>query len=390
MKTFDADVLIVGGGLVGAALALALRDTPLSVLLLDSHAPALDRAPDSWDSRIYAISGASQRLLEKTGAWQRMDTARLQSVQTMRIFGDDGSELCFDALEAGLDQLACILESRELQGVLWQTLQDSPNVTLLAPAELTQLVIESDAASLTLADGRTLRSRLVVGADGAQSWVRDQAGLKAKGYNYRQFGVVANFTVEKPHYGVAHQWFREDGVLAWLPLPGNRISIVWTCPESLKDELLALDAGQVAIRVAEAGGGVLGKLSIITAPAAFPLRINHVPNLVASRVALIGDAAHTVHPLAGQGVNLGFGDVVELAGILAAEVAEYCGDLAVLRRYERARREPVYRMQAVCHGLQKLFNNSNPVLKLVRNAGLGLTDQSTWLKRQLIRQAMHS
>lgn len=387
MKKLDADVLIVGGGLVGAALALALKDTSLSVLLLDARAPHFDWPAESWDSRVYAISGASRRLLEQVGAWPGMPAERLQSVQTMRILGDSGSALRFDALEAGLTELATILESRELQKALWQAVQACPNVRILAPAEPAHLAVDVEAATLVLADGRSVCARLVVGADGAQSWIRSQLGMAPQVHDYHQFGVVANFITEKPHLGTAWQWFREDGVLAWLPLAGQRMSMVWSCPQALRDELLALDGAQLAQRVAQAGGNRLGHLETITPAAAFPLRLNRLSTIVSPRVALIGDAAHTVHPLAGQGVNLGFGDVAELAGILSAEAVQRCGDLSVLRRYARARREPVMMMQGVCHGLQQLFNNTNPVLKTLRNMGLGVTNQSEWLKRQLIRQA---
>lgn len=385
--SLDTDVLIVGGGLVGAALALALKDSALSVLLLDERDAPLPAAVDSWDPRVYAINGASRRWLERIGAWQQLDRQRLLPVQNMRIRGDAGGALDFSALEAGLAQLATILESRELQRALGLALQVCGNVTQLRGVAASAVTIDAEAARLTLADGRCLRSRLIVGADGAQSWLRSALGISPKAHDYRQFGVVANFALERPHYATACQWFRSDGVLAWLPLPGDRISIVWSCPENLKDELLALDAQEFARRVAAAGAEQFGALRLITPPQAFPLRLTHVPGWVSSRVALVGDAAHTVHPLAGQGVNLGFGDVAELAGILHAEAVECCGDLSVLRRYERARREPVYAMQAFCHGLLQLFNNDNLFLRAARNFGLGLTNQSEWLKRQLVRQA---
>lgn len=387
MKTFDADVLIVGAGLVGAALALALKDTSLSVLLLDGREPACDWPADSWDSRVYAISGASRRMLSQAGVWQGMAASRLQSVQRMCIYGDTGSVLRFDALEAGLDELACILENRELQCALWQAVQACPNVTVLAPATPTLLEVSEEAANLTLADGRYLSARLVVGADGAQSWVREQLGMTVQRHDYQQFGVVANFITEKSHSSTAFQWFRADGVLAWLPLPGHRMSMVWSCSAALRDELLACDPSALASCVAAAGHHQSGDLQLITPAQAFPLRLNHVPNMVAPRVALVGDAAHTVHPLAGQGVNLGFGDVMELAGVLAAEDYRHCGNFSVLRRYERARREPIFLMQGVCHGLQQFFNNTNPILRTARNLGLGLANQSPWLKRQLIRHA---
>ncbi|WP_148717464.1 UbiH/UbiF family hydroxylase [Chitinolyticbacter meiyuanensis] len=389
MHSYDADLIIVGGGLVGAALAARLAHTPLSVLLLEGRAPHFDFEPGSWDARVYAISRASRRLLTEIGAWQRMNPARLQSVSTMRIFGDDArARLEFAAPEAGVDELAVILENRELQRALWQTATDCPNVSVLAPAMPTALAVDAETATVTLADGRVLKSRLVIGADGAQSWVRAQIGSEVAAHPYGQWGVVANFECDKPHLGVAHQWFFDDGVLAWLPLAGGRMSMVWSCDEARRAELLALGPAELAECVAQAGGRRLGDLRQIGATAAFPLQLNRVARTVAARVALIGDAAHTVHPLAGQGVNLGFGDVAELARVLSAELPARCGDYLVLRRYERARREPVALMQTVCDGLQKLFNNTNPLLKTLRNAGLGLTDQQAWLKHRLIRHAM--
>ncbi|MGL4995013.1 MAG: FAD-dependent monooxygenase, partial [Deefgea sp.] len=195
---------------------------------------------------------------------------------------------------------------------------------------------------------------------------------------------------EKPHYGAAQQWFKTDGILAWLPLPQQQMSMVWSCDEVLKDELLNLSPELLAAKVAAAGGNALGELKLVTAPAAFPLKLTQIDTCVKARMALVGDAAHTVHPLAGQGVNLGFGDVAELAQLLSQTHPERIGDLLVLRRYERARRESVLLMQTVCDGLQKLFNNQNSIFKSLRNIGLGFTDSLPWIKRQLIRHAMDS
>ncbi|UXY16656.1 UbiH/UbiF family hydroxylase [Chitiniphilus purpureus] len=389
IATTDADLIIVGGGLVGAALAAALADTPLSILLLEDQPAVFDPPADDWDARIYAISRASQRLLARIGAWQRLDPQRVQPVASMRIFGDDGrSQLAFSALEAGVDELAVIVENRELLRALWARLALASNVTVLAPAKPDRLAIDAHAARLTLVDGRELTARLVVGADGARSWVRGACAIAVAQHAYEQFGVVANFECAQPHRGTAHQWFFDDGVLAWLPLPGQRLSMVWSCDAARQRELLAMAPSALAETVAAAGGRRLGDLRQTGKTAAFPLQLNHVAHMVQARIALVGDAAHTVHPLAGQGVNLGFGDVAELAGILGAEAPQRCGDYLVLRRYERARREPVQLMQSVCDGLQKLFNNRNPLLKTLRNLGLGLTDQQAWLKHQLIRHAM--
>ncbi|AZN36640.1 UbiH/UbiF family hydroxylase [Iodobacter ciconiae] len=389
MENFDADVIIVGGGLVGSALALALKETNLSVLLIEGRRPVFEWQQDSWDQRIYAISRASGKMLKRIGAWQRMDADRLQATSAMEIFGDaHGTALQFNALEAGVDELAFMLENRELQKALWCGLQEEKQIRILSPASPVRLVTDQTGATLTLADGQTLRARLVVGADGANSWVRSQLAIEPQVMPYQQFGVVANFEIEKPHLGVAHQWFMSDGILAWLPLAGHRMSMVWSCNDKERAELMALSPEKLCEYVVAAGGARLGALQLITAPAAFPLRLNHLPETVRDKVVLIGDAAHTVHPLAGQGVNLGFGDVIELAALLTNTPVKQIGDYLLLRRYERSRREAVYTMQGVCHGLQKLFNNSNPLLKNLRNLGLGATNQLPWLKRQLIRHAM--
>lgn len=391
MKTYDADLIIVGGGLVGAALALALKNTTLDIILLEGREPLLDWPLDSWDQRVYAISRASRRLLTEIGAWPLARSERLCPVTEMKISGDSGqSQLQFTALESGVDELTCIAENRELQRALWLALAQTSNIRIITGQSAQALTVEPDAAHLTLADGRQLQAKLVVGADGANSWVRKQLNLEASSKPYQQFGVVANFACEKPHYGVAQQWFMPDGILAWLPLPQQQMSMVWSCYQDRRDELLALSAAELAQKVAQAGQFSQGQLQQVTPAAAFELKLTHVPQISRSRIVLVGDAAHTVHPLAGQGVNLGFGDVAELAKVLSSVHPERIGDALVLRRYERARRESVLLMQSVCDGLQSLFNNHNPVLKSLRNIGLTMTNQLPWVKRQLIRHAMDS
>ncbi|WP_273431721.1 UbiH/UbiF family hydroxylase [Chitinibacter tainanensis] len=390
MKAYDADVIVLGGGLVGSALALALRHSAHEVILIEGREPQLDWPVESWDQRVYAISRASQQLLAEIGAWEQLRPARLCPVSAMKIRGDGQSQLDFSALDSGVDALATILENRELQRALWLALGEAPNVRIISGVQAQQLEISPSAATLTLSDGQQLSARLIVGADGANSWLRQQAGIEVKTRPYGQAGVVANFACEKPHYGVAQQWFRPDGILAFLPLPDQQMSMVWSCADALRDELLQLDPAALAARVAQAGNMSLGALQLITPAAAFPLRLNQPDSIVRARVALIGDAAHTVHPLAGQGVNLGFGDVQELAQLLQQTPAERLGDVLVLRRYERARREPVLLMQTVCDGLQRLFDTPHPLVKAMRNFGLAATDQLPWLKRQLIRHAMDS
>lgn len=384
------DLIIVGGGLVGAAMALALKGSGLKLALVEGRPPQPLPADDSWDPRIYAISPTNAAFLDRLGAWQNLDASRIQPVSAMRVWGDDGRAcLDFGAYETGVPELAFIAESRLMADGLWRALEGQDNVEILAPAGCAALAFHDDAVVLTLEDGRMLEASLVVGADGRDSWVRGQAGIEAQPRPYGQKGVVANFATEKPHRGAALQWFREDGILAYLPLPGNRMSMVWSTWDAQADALTALPAAELCERVAEAGRHALGKLELITPAAGFSLRLLNIGSLVRPRLALVGDAAHNVHPLAGYGVNLGFQDAMTLAQVLKERGPEKdCGSLPLLRRYDRARQEDIVAMQLTTDSLQKLFNNGNPLLKLARNVGLGLTNRQGWLKKALIRHAL--
>ncbi|HET9700159.1 MAG TPA: UbiH/UbiF family hydroxylase [Burkholderiales bacterium] len=384
------DVVIVGAGLVGTSLALALRDSGLRTALLEPRPVAAVPEDGSFDVRVYAISPGSARFLDQWGAWGRIDPARVEPVLEMQVRGDDGrSELRFSAYDSGLPQLACIVESRRLQQALWQALQGQENIEVLCPAAPAALDVGESSAVLTLRDGRALEARLVVGADGAESWVRTQAGIPGQPQPYGQMGVVANFETTVPHLGVARQWFRRDGVLALLPLPGNRVSMVWSLWDEQARELVGLDPSELCARVSEAAGADAGNLSLITPAAAFPLRLLRLSSCIGPRLALIGDAAHNVHPLAGQGVNLGFGDARELAAVLRTRGPQPdCGHPLLLRRYQRARREEVLAMQLTTDGLQRLFNNAVPGLAEARNLGLRLTGQLGPIKNFLIRRAL--
>ena len=387
----DCDVIIVGGGLVGASLALALRSARLHVALIEAHAPRPHPQDASWDQRIYAISPGSATFLESCGAWQRLDAARISRVEDMRVFGDDAtSELDFSAYETGLRELAFIVEGRALQRALWEALQAEPQVELIVPAHCGALALTAEAAELSLKNGRKLNAQLIVGADGADSWVRTQAGFETLLRPYHQSAVVANFTTAQPHRSTAFQWFRRDSVLALLPLPGERVSMVWSTTEARAAQLMALAPVALAAEVAAASGYALGALQVITPAAVFPLRLQRAQHFVAPRVALVGDASHSVHPLAGQGVNLGFRDAHELAQVLARRGAQNdCGDYHLLRRYERARGEDVVATQLTTDTLQRLFNRNSPGwLAWARNFGLRLTNRGARLKSLLVRHAV--
>jgi len=384
MQQFD--LIIVGGGLAGASLAIALRHTRLRIALVESQPPV---RPAGWDARIYAISPANAGFLDAIGAWKHLVGERLTPIHGMQVFGDAGGHLGFSAYETGVAELGWIVESALMSCEFWETAKRQSNLTLFCPARPAALEFRHDAALLTLDDGRLLSARLLVGADGRDSWVRQAAGLAAVNTPYGEKGVVANFTTEKSHRNIAWQWFRDDGVLAYLPLPGNRISIVWSTPDEHADELCRLSPQALCARVAEAGQDRLGGLDLLTPAAAFPLRLMRVPQTVAPRLALVGDAGHGIHPLSGHGINLGFQDARELADLLAASPPwQDIGNERFLQRYQRARREETLLMQTTTDGLRRLFRQSAPGLRPLRNLGLNLTDGLPFMKNALVRYAL--
>jgi ubiquinone biosynthesis UbiH/UbiF/VisC/COQ6 family hydroxylase len=385
MNNDDFDVLIVGGGLAGASLACALRGSRYRVALIDRSAP---RLTEQWDSRVYALAPGCVDFLRRCGAWEHLPRDRLQRIERMSIAGDAGGSIEFSAYESGLDALAWIVEAGRLAVELWQTASRQSNIAVVCPASPVALSIDESGGYLSLSDGRVLRGALVVGADGANSWVREQSGISARIEPYDDMAVVANYSSERHHAGTAFQWFREDGVLAWLPLPGNNFSIVWSTPRDHADALLALDAQTMAMRVGEAGGNVLGALQPLGPAAAFPLRLMQVKETVARRLALIGDAAHAIHPLSGHGINLGFQDAAALADVLLnLPVFRDCGELAVLQRYRRARAEEVAVLQGVTHGLHRLFGTRSAPLAWVRNGGMSIAGSLPFVRGVMTRYA---
>ena len=392
MSRDEHDVIVIGGGLVGAATALGLAASGLQVAVIESGMPPIagQYPAESWDSRIYAISPGNADFLRQLGVWDALDHARICPIEEMRVWGDDTAAcLEFSAYDTGVPVLGYILESRLLQQGLWMALHGLDNVELVSPARCSHLSFDTDQAELALEGGRHLKAALVVGADGGQSWTRTEAGIGVHGSPYDQTGVVANFEVTRSHHQVARQWFREDGVLAWLPLPGNRISMVWSAPDLHARALLDMAPDILAQTVAEAGGHALGELKLITPAAGFPLKMQNAEVMVKPRLALVGDAAHLVHPLAGQGVNLGFQDAEQLVSVLQQRGMQCdLGDYFLLRRYERARRLDIASMQAVTGGLKHLFSSTLPGVRQLRNWGLSLTNRQGFLKKRLIRQAL--
>ena len=370
---------------MGLALACALRE--FEVTVVEASPPRNTPPTEDFDLRVFALSAGTRAFLRDIGAWDFLDPRRVAPVRRMEIFGDAGAKLAFSAPAGGA--LAWIVEAGRLSAALEEQLASLPGVELKHGRSAVSFDATAEGARVELEGGEAIAADVLVAADGPDSRVRAAFGLPVDERPYGEEGVVANFATEREHGGIARQWFRADGVLAWLPLPGRRISIVWSTPAAHAQELGALDPAALALRVQEAGGAALGQLRALSRAARFPLRLIEVERTVAPGVALVGDAAHAVHPLAGQGVNLGFQDARVLAEVLSQRSPlERPGDLRVLRRYARARREDVSAMQFVTDRLDQLFAAEGAGASWLRNAGLRLVDSQPWAKRALAARAM--
>lgn len=382
------DVVIAGAGIVGATLACALAEMPLRIALLEPRPPS-PPGPET-DLRVSAIAPASQRILHRLGAWPS-GNPRLSPYREMRVWDASGGRgIHFDSADLGVAQLGWIVENPLLQYTLWRRAAAHASITLYCPNQLLDLQRTETGTRLSLDDGTGLSAGLVVGADGAGSRVRQLAGITVSQRDYRQSAVVAMVTTERPHRETAWQRFLPTGPLAFLPLADDRCSIVWSTTNRLAGELLALDADTFNARLYEAFGPRLGAVSLIGPRAAFPLRLQHARHYAQPGLALIGDAAHVVHPLAGQGVNLGLLDAAALAEVLDTAVRRRrpLAALATLRRYERWRHAENSLMLTALDGIERLFDNRLPPLAWLRRSGLALTDRLAPVKLLLARHAM--
>ncbi len=388
----DYDLIISGGGMVGAMLACALGQTDLNIALLEGMPLERIRPNAELDYRVSAINRASQRIFAAVGAWENMTAWRISPFRAMQVWDAAGSgEIHFDSADLGEPLLGWIIENRVIQAALLERAQQLPTVTLCCPAALESAEpLAGNGWRALLTDGCVLTTRLLVGADGAQSQVRQLAGIDTRGWDYDQQAVVANVRTAEPHQQTAWQRFLPAGPLAFLPLSDGRCSIVWSTAPEMADELLTRDETGFAETLAAAFDQRLGAIVEVGPRSAFPLRLQHARAYVKPGLALIGDAAHVVHPLAGQGVNLGLLDAATLAEVIldALATGHDFSSIKTLRRYERRRKGDNLLMLGVMDGFKRLFGNTLPPVRLLRNLGLNLTDAIGPLKNGIARRAM--
>ncbi|WP_058911991.1 FAD-dependent 2-octaprenylphenol hydroxylase [Entomohabitans teleogrylli] len=387
----SVDVAIVGGGMVGLAVACGLQGSGLRVAVLEQHPPQPVAADEPVALRVSAINAASERLLGRLGVWETI-AARSASYHGMEVWDKDSfGRIEFDDKAYGYSHLGHIIENRVIHHALWQQASRCSDVTLLAPAELQQVARGENDAFLTLKSGAMLTARLVVGADGARSWLRQQADIPLTFWDYRHHALVATIRSAQPHDAVARQIFHGDGILAFLPLSDAHLcSIVWSLAPDEAQRMQGLDATAFNQALSVAFDMRLGLCSLESERQVFPLTGRYARQFAAHRLALVGDAAHTIHPLAGQGVNLGFMDAAELIAELKRlhKEGKDIGQHLYLRRYERSRKHSAALMLAGMQGFRELFAGEHPAKKLLRDVGLKLADTLPGVKPQLLRQAM--
>lgn len=388
MKTQSA-IIVCGGGIAGMAAALGLKKAGFTVSILAPAYQPLVLAQQQYHPRVYALSAASQQFLERLGVWALMRAERITPVSGMELYGDGDGFVQLDAWQTAQSTLTWIVESGEMERALFQALQ-----VFNVPWHQ-DLFAELSANGVKTQGGHELPADLVVGADGARSLVRTKAHIQHYQKAYHHDGVVAHLNAELPHQNIAYQWFTGDSVLALLPLPdtdqGPQVSMVWSVQEVQAQHFMALDFEAQQQHLQPLLGALtqqrLGRLQLRTQPFAFPLTLER-SDMIAPKVALVGDAAHRVHPLAGQGLNLGLGDIENLIQVLQTKPSyQALGEMRVLERYRRARLEPILAMRLVTDGLHQLFATPIAPVAFARNMGMKLVDKLPFIKRQLINGA---
>ncbi len=390
---YDADVIITGGGLNGPALALALAQAGLTVAVIDAQ-PARARAEANFDGRAYALAIASKRLLSATGVWDRIAGEAQPMLEIKTGDGRPGEGpaplfLHFEAAEIEEGPMGFMVEDRHLYAAFLAAMEAEDRITHLPATTVTAQEVGAAGVTVTLSDGRTLTGKVLAGCDGRASGTAQRAGIGRTGWGYGQTALVCAVAHEKPHGGIAHQFFMPSGPLAILPLKGNRSSIVWSETEAQAKTIAGLTDEDFLEVLRPRFGEFLGTIELAGGRFTYPLNLTLANAYVAPRLALVGDAAHGVHPIAGQGLNLGFRDVGALAEVLveAHRRGEDIGTVDVLERYQSWRRFDATALALGMDAVNKLFSNDNPLLRAARDIGMGVVGALPPLRRGFIRQA---
>lgn len=382
-------VVIVGGGLVGLAQAIALAQAGIAVTVLDKDAFDTQNLPEA-DGRVSALSLGSRRLLENLGVWQKMEEFAEPILDIIVQDKNSPVYVHYDHQEVGSEPMGHIVENRHTRMALQQRVAELVNITVIAPAMWTKVEYGSAGVEMTLADGRVIKTSLVIAADGKFSKLRQQANIPIIQNDYQQTAIVATIGHEKSHQGLARENFLPEGPFAILPMQGNRSSLVWVEPPSRAKAMLALPPEAVLEQINQRVGDYLGKITLESKLFSYPLVLILAKQFYAKRLVLVGDAAHGMHPVAGQGVNLGYRDVAELTEVLieAAKLGQDLGSAVVLEQYQKQRSFDAVSMLGVTDGIVRLFSNNNPVLKAARNIGLAAVQQMKPAKSFFMLHAM--
>lgn len=386
------DVLIVGGGMVGSAIACALGDSDLSVAVIEHSYPAAFDPQQENDLRVSALSIASENILTAIGAWEGIAGRRACPYRRMKVWESDAARAAteFCSTEIGHDHLGFIVENRVIQLALLERLKGLPNVDLICPANTVAIDYAPGSSIVSLDDGREVVGRLLIAADGGMSRVRSAAGIGVHSWDYEQHALVASVVTAYPQEDITWQQFTPTGPLAFLPLQGNHASLVWYNTPAEVRRLMAADDDSFMTELVATFPSCLGQIDQLLQRGSFPLKRQHAQQYVKEGVALAGDSAHMIHPLAGQGVNIGLLDAAALAEVLLEGLrrGDDIASLAVLQQYEQQRRQQNLLMMQVMDGFYRIFSNDLLPLKLLRNLGLGAAERLWPAKKSVMRFAM--
>jgi len=383
--------VIVGGGIVGATAACALAQAGINIALIDANKPLKDWPADSVDIRVSALTRASQNILQAVGAWPAMVQRGVGPYDHMHVWdADSAGVLDFDAADTEFSELGHLVENRVTVASLWNRLETLPEARLICPAKVADIQLDNSSAQIVLDNGKILAADILIAADGRDSVLRQIVGIQTTGWEYKQDGLVATVSTEKNHQFTAWQRFLPEGPLAFLPLKNGQCSIVWTLSHQTAQAYMALTDEVFLQHLEQASGGVLGKMQAVGPRGAFPLRFQYANQYTAEHFVLIGDAAHAMHPLAGQGANAGLLDAAAIAELIikAKQAGRPIGSHKLLRQYERWRKGDNLAMMSSMDMINKMYITQNEGFRQLRGTGMSLVNHSGWLKNYFNRYAM--